>query len=367
MPRECHVRGASIGFVCLIALGCVTAESARADAFSDYGLVGSFDLPGSYPLFDVLNDGRLVALTAAEVLVEDCIGARTFTSLGELQGADMPDSWSAAFLRVSPDGTRLAVGNGGGASFANFQVGVFSLAGLAGDWFGVNHYDAEWIDDTHLAMSAGVWGQPSVVTALDTTSNPGSPANPTLIENVNGSSAGVTFDANGNLYTGNGYAGGGPSETGWIKAFSSDSWMPALSGGAAVDFEAGGVLVADLLSAGSLGFDTDGNLHVGGGDFLGGSEQDNAALVRGSVVVGALGGGGPADPNDLAEVRRFDPDVSSSGNFYDVNCNAVTGELYLRDGATVWSYAVPEPASFVLLAAGLMIVTRRTRLGSRVV
>jgi hypothetical protein len=56
--------------------------------------------------------------------------------------------------------------------------------------------------------------------------------------------------------------------------------------------------------------------------------------------------------NDVDQVRRFDPDGANPFNFYDVNFNDVTGELYLRDGATVYSYAVPEPGIGLLLAAG---------------
>jgi len=279
--------------------------------------------------------------------VEATPGDRNFELTGSLPDMDVP-GYAAAFVRVSPDGTRLAVGNNGGSSWANYEVGVFSVTNLAGAWFPAAHYEAEWIDNTYLALTAGVWGQPSIVTALDTSSTPATPLNSTIVENIGGSSAGITFDAAGNLYTGNGYVGAGPSDTGWIKVFAPADWMPALSGGTAVDFEIGGTLIGDLLSAGSLGFDTEGNLHVGGGDFLGGSEHGNAALVRSSALADALAGGGPIDPLDPALVRRFDPDAENPANYYDANFNAVTGEVYLRDGAMVYAFAVPEPSCWML-------------------
>ena len=131
-------------------------------------------------------------------------------------------------------------------------------------------------------------------------SDPADPINPTLVTNIGGYSAGITFDTAGNLYAGNGFDAAGPSDTGWIKAFPFSAWAPALTGGPPADFEASGTLIADLLSASTLGFDAEGNLHVGGGDLYGGSDDnDYAGLVRSTSVAAALSGGGPADPFDL--------------------------------------------------------------------
>lgn len=339
----------------MMLVAAVAARSVRADAFSDYALTGSFSLPAA-GVFDVLGDGRLIMLHGADVYTETAVGSRTFSLLGTLPDADMPDPQyaGAAFVRVSPDGTRIAVGNNGGFTWDNYQVGIFNVSDLTGNWFPADHYDAEWCDDRNLALSAGALG-PTSVTALDTFSDPLNPTNPVVVTNIGGASAGITFDAAGNLYTGNGFQYGGPSDTGWIKGFEPSEWMPALGGGDPVDFEAEGTLIVDLLSAAALGFDAEGNLHVGGGDFFGGGgDYGYAGLVHHTEVADALGGGGPADPADPAQVRKFDP-VGSGSSFYDCNYNGVTGELYFRAGSTVYTY-VPEPVSLVLLAAGMMIV-----------
>ncbi|MEW6250569.1 MAG: hypothetical protein AB1716_07965 [Planctomycetota bacterium] len=328
------------------------AEAVRGDLFGAYALRGAFDLPAVSP-FDVLADGRLVTLAGADVYTETGLGTRSFSFAGRLAGMDVPP-YAAAFVRVSPDGSRLAVGNNGGASYANFKVGVFDTGTLAGGWFPAPHYEAEWFDGTRLGLTAGDFGQPSRVTMLDVTSNPGSPVNTTVVRNIGGAASGVTFDRSGRLYTGNGYAGQGPSGTGWIKAFEATAWQAALGGGPAVDFEGAGTLVADVLSAGSLGFDVEGNLHVGGGDFLGGIDVDYAGLVRHTAVAHALGGGGPAGTGDI---RRFDPDSGNPANFYDVTYNAITGELYVRENARVWVYDVPEPAAAITCA--LVVFLRR--------
>jgi len=340
----------SLAGVCAILLA---AAAVRADAYSAYALDRSFQLPGGASSFDVLADGRIVTMVDAHVFVETGVASGLFASLGTLPGADLsPGPYATAFVRVSPDGTRIAVGNNGGVTFGNYQVGVFELGGLTGDWFAAGHYDAAWIDNRHVALTAGVFGQPSMVTALDTFSPPAGPDNPSLVSNIGGASGGITFDASGNLYTGNAFDGAGVSGTGWIKSFSQSAWQAALSGGAAVDFEAAGTLVVDVLSASALGFDAEGNLHVGGSDLFGGGEGDFAALVRSSAVLAALGGGGPADVGDPQEVRQFDPDSANDFNLYDVNYNDVTGELYFREGGTVYSFVVPEPAALVLLAIG---------------
>jgi hypothetical protein len=335
-------------------------RSAVASAFDDYALTGSFLLPSGASEFGVLGDGRLITLVGAAVYEESTAGSRSFVPEGTLPGMDVP-GYGVAFASVSPDGTRLAVGNNGGASYSNFEVGVFDLTTLSGDWYSVNHFDAAWYDEDHLALTAGEFGQPSVVTMLDVTSSaPGSPVNPTVIENIGGASAGVTFDAAGNLYTGNGYAGTGPSGTGTLKVFDAAAWIPALGGGPAVDFEADGTLIGDVLSANALGLDAEGNLHVGGGDF-GGGDFGYAALIHASAVAGAVAGQGPVDTANPAQVRRFDPDAGSDFNFYDVDYNDVTGELYVREGQTVYVYAVPEPAAGLWLLVGAALALRRTR------
>lgn len=343
----------------LVAASLAAAPVARAGGFDEYFLAGSFSLPGGAGVFDVLHDGRLVTLAGDQVLTETGVGSGAFAPIGSLPGADLP-TFGASFLRVSPDGTRVAVGNNGGAGFDHFQVGVFDLAGLSGTWFSADHFDAAWFDDTRLALTAGPFGEPAVVTLLDTTSAvPSDPSNPIVIGNIGGASAGIAFDGDGNLYTGNGFAIAGPSGTGLIKHFDNAAWTSALAGGPAVDFENEGTEIVDLLSAASLGFDGQGNLFVGGGDFAG--DLDYAAVVNASAVSDALAGMVVVDPLDPNQVLRLDPDELNDQNLYDVRFNPVTGDLYLRDGAVVYRYVVPEPATASMLLAFLCAASLRRR------
>ncbi len=338
------------------------ATVVRADAFEAYALVGQFELPDGDAPYDVLDDGRLVTVMGDEVYIESALGSRAFILYGVLAGADIA-SFGAAFVRVSPDGQSIAVGNNGGSSFVDFEVGVFDFGTLTGTWFVAGHFQASWFDNTHVALSAGDFGSPSFVTMLDTTSgDPVNPDNPTIINNVGGASAGVSFDGAGRLFTGNGFTGPGPSGTGAIKAFDSADWLPALSGGMAVDFESAGILVADVLSASPLRFDSEAHLLVGGGDTV--PDADAIAIVRNSAVATALAGGGAAEASDPTAVRYLDPLPDNDFNFFSVEFNDITGELYVRDFAatTVYVYVadatVPTVSEWGLLAmaAGLGLV-----------
>ena len=364
--RNGSTRGRATAIVATIyavaALALLTS-SASGDSFSAYQLQGSFSLPTGASGLDTLPDGRLLTVVGTSVQVESTAGSRTFASIGALPGADFSD-FGLGFVRVSPDGTRVAIGNGGGASFGNYEVGVFSLADLSGTWFNANHFDGEWVNNRSVALTGGTFGSPSYVSLLDTTSTDTvHPVNLVAIDGIGGASGGIAFDAAGTLYTGNGFAISGPSGTGLVKAFAPVAWTNAASLGTPIDFETMGTTVVDILSAGSLGFDAQGNLFVGGGDFAG-PDQNFAALIHRAAVADSLTGGGPVDVLDVAQVRRLDPDANGTSNFYGVIFNDALHELYIYDGGTVFVYAVPEPATILLLFLalfGIQITTKNTK------
>jgi hypothetical protein len=357
-----------VGIIVLIA-----CASVRADAFYGYQLVDQFVLPGGGGPVDAMPDGRIVAAIIDEVYVETAPGSRTFSPVGTLPAADVP-SWGAAFLRVSPDGARLAVGNNGGTDVApDYRVGVFAVASLTGVWFAAPHFDAEWIDDRYLALTTEGPGGTSRVTGLDTESvDVENPTNPVIVENIGGASGGIDFDGAMRLYTGNGFSLSGPSGTGATKAFDHADWSAALTGGTTPDFETGGVLVVDILSASPLVIDNEGHLIVGGGDSFGSGEGDFAAVIHSRAVSDALAGLGTADPQDPTEVRPLDPDSRSDSNFYSVYCNDTRNELYLRDfgSAQVFVYvdtaAVPTVSTWGLVVLALLVLVTGTVVQLRV-
>jgi hypothetical protein len=258
--------------------------------------------------------------------------SRIFISLGNLPDADF-NEFGASFLKISPNGDRIVVGNNGGASFGHFQVGVFTIPLLTGTWFDASSFQAAWIDDRFVALTAGTFGSPSIVTAFDTFSgDPGHPSNRTIIDNIGGASGGIAFDKHKNLYTGNGFAISGPSTTGTVKAFRRADWLAALYGGPPVDFEAQGTLIVTVLSAVPLGFDASGNLFVGGADF-GGGDINFAAFINRAAVSSALEGNGAVNTSDPAQVRKVDPDPAAD-SAYGVIVNQARDEVYLASSGS---------------------------------
>jgi hypothetical protein len=338
---------------CVLACLLLPTGAALADLFESYSYSGSFEMPDDTYFYDTSADGRLVALNGTSIIVETAVGSRQFSTVGELPGASY-GAYGPSFIRVSPDGSKIAIGDGGG------RVGIFNSETLEGKWFSAEHYDAEWVGNDRLGISYGSFGSPSKVSVLDANSaDAKNPTNPVVVNNIGGASGGITFDANGRLYTGNGYRIQGPSKTGEIHAFESTDWNDAYNSGNPLDFEKTGTLVLDVLSASSLGFDRDGNLHVGGGDFYDeGVDVDFVGLARASAIANALAGNGPVQNEDDSQLRRFDPDTNYDLNFYSVNNNPVTGELYVNYGNTIFVY-VPEPSAIALLVVAAVAGLRR--------
>jgi len=358
-----------VGVIGLMSI-CV-AEPSLAGAFDAYGAsYQRVDLPpvsgGSFSTAgDVLPDGRIVSTTGDGVYLETGLKTGVFDLVATLDSGAFGGDPDPGFLRVSPDGSRIALGGGFGKPLAVFNASVLGTSGAPGlidassaDFFNVSHFDAEWMDAGNLAITAGDFGQPAHVSLLDVTSDTAAPINPVIIENINGASGGIAFDSAGRLYTGNGFTSGGAgSDTGVIKVFAPGDW----SATSPANFEGEGLLLGDVLSAGGLTFDSDGNLFVGGGDFVEG-ETGYLAIVNESAIAAALSGFGPIDINDPLSLRRLDP-LGTGVGFFGSNFNPVTGDLYVTDGTAWWATA-PSPGPVALLVIAASSAARRRHRGA---
>lgn len=366
------LRASAVAAAAIVSIG-LTTKAPGQSAFQTYGSSyraigvpptgpGSFRFAG-----DALPDGRIIGVTGTSVFAESAVGSGQFAVVANLDPAFIGGGTDPAFLRVSPSGA-IAIGAGFDRPVVVFQQSALGLPGSPSQIgaanaaaFNVGHFDGAWADGTHLALSAGAFGSAAYVSLLDVTSNPSSPVNPRVVENIGGASAGVAFDSAGRLFTGNGFDGApGGSDTGWIKAFDAAVWT---NPGMPADFESGGVHVATLLSANSLGFDHEGNFFAGGGVF--GGEAGYAALVSAGALADAILHGTPVDPADPVQVRRLDPRAQPSA-MYDPVFNPVTGELYLgytsfTDGSNTWYATVPAPGAGPLLALIAAVIRRRRR------
>lgn len=370
----------------LLTALAVLSTALRADDFSSYEVdpAATFFLPQGSPdpenrgptMFDNLADGRLLLLSTGlpdpfgssgvpELYVETAVGSRTWTSLGALNlpgGGSWP-SFGGAFLSVSPDGSRVAVGDN---SLGTQHVGVFSTATLLSsgapatsvNWYTAPHALGRWFDNRQLALST--FGK---VTMLDTDSPVAAPVNKDLITGIDGASSDVGFDNEGNLYTGNGFdTGPGGTTTGDVRAFAKDGpggWQNALATSTPLNFLTSGSFFYHALSATSIEFDNEGNAFIGGSDFFGPSGDANYLALR-------------QNPANGSGERTFDPDAVGF-SFYGLVYNEVTGELYANqpfpltdpiDNTAVYVITpVPEPSSIVLCLCGVagLLVWRRKR------
>ncbi|MCB9847600.1 MAG: hypothetical protein H6814_04225 [Phycisphaeraceae bacterium] len=343
--------------------GATRAATPR-DVCTSYGAsYRQFDLPaigaGSFfTVGDALPDGRLLAATGDGVYLETAIGSGAFDLVSTIAPGVFVSAPDPAFLRVSPDGSRIAFGGGAGRPLVIFDPSDLGSAvtpsiidaSVAQVFATVSHFDAAWMDGDHLAVTSNDGG--SRVTLLDVTSDTLAPVNPTIIANIDGASGGIVFDSAGRLYTGNGFDLDGG--TGTLKAFSPGDW----SVGSPADFASDGVLIGDVLSAYSLSIDLDGDLIVGGGDFFEG-ETGYLAVICAQAVESALLGFGPIDINNPAIFNRLDP-AGTGDRFYGSSFNRATGELYVTDGVR-WYATVPAPASAMLLTIPACNVFRRRR------
>ncbi len=315
---------------------------------------GSFDVKG-----DVLPDGRIVAVTGLDVLVETAPGSRSFQVAGVLDGGALGGATDPSFLTVNPSGTRIAIGAGFAKPVVVFDTAALNPASPANladgvgatRYHAIDHYDGAWYDDASLAITAGTFGEPARVDMFDLTST--SPAPVTIVDNIAGASAGITFDIHGRLYTGNGFASGAGSDTGHIKAFDFALWSNGVA-----DFEAQGALIADVLSATSLRFDREGNLLVGGGDSIAG-DMGYLGVIEHGALAGALAGLGAIDAGDPSQLLRLTP-VDFGIPFFGTAYDPITGTLFATDGST-WYATIPTPGALGALAWAMAFATRRQR------
>ncbi len=324
------------------ALACALTPAVLAFVPS-YTLTGSFALEGQR--WDTLSDGRLITIDAQGVIrTQDTANAASFTAVGSID-ASLLNSFGSSFISVSPDGSTVAIGDGnfGGASVYTIQTTSLTTAGnSAVTGFSVGSYDAEWIDNTTLAIAgADNDSFASVVTQLNVTNGD----TQILVNDIGGASGGIAIN-NGFLYTGNGFQFSGPSGTGEVRAFAlADLASSTLS------FETQGIAVADALSAATLDFDASGNMLLGGGDFSIGDTGYAAVIDRDDIDAAFLGGPLAAAALQLA------PDPNESFNL--VRFNDATGEVLVQAQGVIYRYQVPAPGAAALALTAAAAIRRR--------
>ncbi|MEZ6210420.1 MAG: hypothetical protein R3B46_04120 [Phycisphaerales bacterium] len=90
-------------------------------------------------------------MTGNTVFVETAVGSRDFRVVASFDSAYSGGSVDPAFVRTSPDGSRIAVGLGFGRPLAVFDTSSLGTIGSPSmltsantRYFDVPHYDAAW-------------------------------------------------------------------------------------------------------------------------------------------------------------------------------------------------------------------------------
>lgn len=311
-------------------LSTLALTTAAGAAIPSYVPAGSFAAPGNSSVYDVLPDGRLIAVDAAGQIVQQSgVNASTYAAIGSLPSGTLP-TFGAGFARLSPSGTTLAIGDNGAADrIYTVSVAALSTSGpTAPAIIASPNYDATWTSETDLYVS----GSPSNGSAT-----PGvyrvstTPASSTrVVANIGDGSGGIAA-INGRLYTGLGFDLSF-SRAGETRSFLLSTLDTAVS---PLDFSAG-ALLGTHNTASSMAVDAQGNLVIAG---FGGVSVVDVQTGTSYVL----------------------PGLSTLG-FYSAHFNAATGEILVRDfGApSILRFAVPSPAGAGLLGlAGLVAIRRR--------
>ncbi len=318
-------------------------------AVPNYTLVGTSALPSGVDAWDVDSSGRIWAVAGTTIHRQAGVGG-TFDVVGSL-AAGAVSSFGASFLRVSPDGTTLAIGDNefsnapGTRIIATAALGASPVSGV--EIPGAN-FDAVWSGGDLFIAGATNTGEVIVNRSSFSGVSAGNLPSATarVLTGVGGGSGGVTISA-GRLYVGAGF-GAGSVVTGEIRSFDLGTLNLSAS---AVEFTSGLLLAGGpAYSASPLAIDGLGNVLAGG--FGGFTPDFSAAIIGVAVIDPATGGRLDLSPGGT---------ISPSFNAYKVAFNPVSGEALVSLGSTLYRYTIPTPASAGLLAMGGMLALRRRR------
>jgi hypothetical protein len=312
--------------------------SLAAPGLAQFGYVEVASIPAPAGAWDVDPSGLIVSVASDGVIRRQVAqGNFTFSPIGSVPSSIFNPSFGPGFLRVSPGGGRIAIGDND--RFLNdTQSSMHVLASADLSTTGpttttaitMSSYDAYWSSDSRLFVSGGSFGA-AVVRRVDL---PGTgpitiAGVNTVITGISGASGGIT-ERSGAILTANGFDLANV-ETGAIRAFSSSAFAGA-SGPLAFST---GTFIGQHLTAASLEVEP-------GGDRL---------------IVGGGGGALVVDP----ATGVIQPLVTTG--FSIVRTNDVTGQIYVQtDGSsTIRVFQIPAPSAIAMLGLAGGVLARRRR------
>lgn len=315
-----------------VAFAAFAATVSLPASGQNLGLVAQFTIPDG--AFDVMADGRLLGLAPnGDVLVQNAINTGSFSTTNTIAPVNNA-GFAPSFLRISPDGSRVAVGNNE-FSAAN-AVLVYDTAELVLGLGAGNpamplaeaitpNFDADWTADGSGLFVSGAASSTfqTVVNRIDL-SGP-IPMVGTVITPAGLFSGGIDVDGSVLL--------AGAGDSGRVYSFEIPAFPPA--GPQPIT---NGLLIAEANSASAI--DTLGNLVLitGSGDATLIDRATGGTTALAPAGSGAFYGG------------YFSP---SRDELVITSTNFVTGV------STAYVYAIPAPASGAAALVGLVLARRR--------
>lgn len=338
--------GAQAVAVAAVAIAGMAAGAERVWAtVPNYQMVGQFALPNG--AWTIGNDGVVYGVEGVNVVRASAVNGSAYQALGSLPAGSV-SAFGAAFISLSADGARVAIGDGnfGPASNVYFvERAALTNGGATGPAAMVarNGYAGAWSAGGEFFFSGAV-GADSVVTRVTFAGGLSSANAQTVITGVGGASGGVYALSSGpegtTVLVGAGFAGNGAA-TGEVRRF-----VVPIGAAASVGFLSG-TPATTILSANSIDVDAFGNLLVGGADYA----QFPDVMGFAAVVDGLSGPAAlmlaPAGPGA-----------------YDVRFNPVTQEVIVASGGVAYRYAVPGPGGIAVGMMGMGLAARRRRRGA---
>lgn len=321
----------------LTALLSLATIPTIAAAQSTYTPNGSFTLPNG--TWGIAPDGLIWAITPnATILRQTALNASTYTPVGSLPAGTIP-TYGASFLSISPDGTRLAIGdNNFGPAARIYFVSTTDLGPTPSPTTSVlsPNYAGAWLGSQFYVSGAGIDFVP-FVSRISFTNNTTDPVPTRILTGIGGASGGVALintPTGPRLYTGVGFEGNG-LPAGDIRGFDLLSLVTSHS---PTNYATGTPIPGGpALSASTLTFDANGTLLVGG--------FDGGAALAINIVTG--------------DRTALSPAGTTGG--YHVAFNTLTNEALITHNGIAYRYTIPTPATAMILGAFGLLATPRRR------
>ena len=316
----------------------IMSSFGMASEVHAYELSKELTMPGSsVRQTDSFNDGRLIVYSSGTLYIEQAANVGLFDPIA------LNISGNASSMKLAPDQQRVALGTGDDVNICLLSTGICEV-------FAKPNFQFEWIDNRYLLVTASPQIGTNYVNTLeilDTDSADAMNPNSQTLIDLHGVQAGVTLDFDENLIVAI-YSSG----EGHLYAFDQAAWTAAWL--SETILTAGdGVFLGSALSGAYLGFDSWGDLLVGGGN---GNGDPVALVIKKEFIDEIKLGLSPPFDAAINNFSQLEPPIPCTVNFTQIHASISRQELYVtcysNDQLRVYKkedLQVPLPWQFVFI------------------